>query len=106
MKANNNYIDAILALVPNAKFYPAEEGDWTNLRWVDTRQQPTQEAVLAKIQELDQQYIDAEYQRQRAKAYPSFADQFDKLYHGGYDAWKAEITAIKEQYPKPTGGNA
>ena len=105
MKANNNYIDAILALVPNAKFYPAEEGEWTSLRWVDDRPQPTQETVLAKIQELDQQYVDAEYQRQRAKAYPSFADQFDTLYHGGYDAWKSEIAAIKTQYPKPTGGN-
>lgn len=37
----------------------------------------------------------------RERAYPSIADQLDMLYHGGYDAWKAEITAIKEQYPKP-----
>jgi len=48
-----------------------------------------------------QTYIDANaYKAQRAKAYPSFADQFDLLYHGGYDAWKASIQAIKEEYPK------
>ena len=40
------------------------------------------------------------YKAQRAAAYPSFADQFDLLYHGGYDAWKAAIEAVKQEYPK------
>jgi len=40
------------------------------------------------------------YVEQRAVAYPSYAEQFDLLYHGGYDVWKAAIDAIKEQYPK------
>lgn len=40
------------------------------------------------------------YKEQRAKAYPSMADQFDLLYHGGMDAWKAAITAVKEEFPK------
>lgn len=40
------------------------------------------------------------YKYQRAQAYPSFADQFDLLYHGGYDAWKAAIDAVKQEYPK------
>jgi len=40
------------------------------------------------------------YKEQRARAYPSFADQFDLLYHGGLDAWKAAIDAVKTQYPK------
>jgi rhodanese-related sulfurtransferase len=49
-----------------------------------------------------QAYIDANaYKEQRAKAYPSFADQFDLLYHGGMDAWKAAIDAVKQEYPKP-----
>ena len=41
------------------------------------------------------------YKNQRATAYPSIADQLDTLYHGGYDAWKATITAVKEEFPKP-----
>ena len=49
-----------------------------------------------------QAYVDAHaYQSNRAAEYPSFADQFDTLYHGGYDAWKAQIDAIKLKYPKP-----
>jgi rhodanese-related sulfurtransferase len=41
------------------------------------------------------------YKEHRARAYPSFADQFDLLYHGGLDAWKAAIDAVKQEYPKP-----
>lgn len=40
------------------------------------------------------------YKYQRAAEYPSFADQFDLLYHGGYDAWKAAIDEVKAKYPK------
>jgi hypothetical protein len=42
-----------------------------------------------------------EYQRQRAQAYPSIADQLDTIYHEGIDAWKATIAAVKQEYPKP-----
>jgi hypothetical protein len=40
------------------------------------------------------------YKGKRAAEYPSFADQFDLLYHGGMDAWKAAIDAVKNKYPK------
>ena len=40
------------------------------------------------------------YKAQRAAAYPSMADQLDLLYHGGMDAWKAAITAVKQEFPK------
>lgn len=50
-------------------------------------------------------WVDPEtYKYQRASEYPSFADQFDLLYHGGYDAWKAAIDAVKAKYPKPIEG--
>ena len=42
------------------------------------------------------------YKEQRASAYPSIADQLDKIYHEGIDAWKAQIAAVKNQYPKGT----
>jgi len=40
------------------------------------------------------------YKAQRAAAYPSIPDQLDLLYHGGMEAWKAAITAVKEEFPK------
>ena len=40
------------------------------------------------------------YKQQRAKAYPSIADQLDQIYHEGLDAWKETISAVKAEYPK------
>ena len=42
------------------------------------------------------------YKEQRAAEYPSFADQFDTIFHDGIDAWKAQIQAVKDKYPKGT----
>ena len=58
-------------------------------------------AVTAEIARLQAEYDAKQYQRDRAAEYPSYADQFDLLYHGGFDAWKASIDAIKTKYPKP-----
>ncbi len=41
------------------------------------------------------------YAELRAAAYPLITDQLDTIYHEGIDAWKAVITAVKEEYPKP-----
>jgi hypothetical protein len=40
------------------------------------------------------------YRDLRAAEYPSFADQFDLLYHGGMEAWQAAIDVVKAKYPK------
>ena len=46
-------------------------------------------------------WIDPEtYMYQRAREYPSYADQFDTIFHEGIDAWKAQIQAVKDKYPK------
>ena len=36
--------------------------------------------------------------------YPPLEEQLDKIYHGGIDAWKADIKAIKDKYPKTQVG--
>ena len=46
-------------------------------------------------------WVDPEaYKAKRQQAYPSIADQLDLMYHGGYDAWKAAIQSVKEEFPK------
>jgi hypothetical protein len=40
------------------------------------------------------------YKAKRAAEYPSYADQFDTIFHEGLDAWKANIQAVKNKYPK------
>jgi hypothetical protein len=69
---------------------------------MDTEQtQPTEVEITAEVARLQAEYEANEYQRQRAAAYPSIADQLDTIYHNGIDAWKAEIAAVKTEYPKP-----
>ena len=40
-------------------------------------------------------YVDA-----RVAEYPPLQEQLDKIYHSGVNAWKADIKAIKDKYPK------
>jgi hypothetical protein len=40
------------------------------------------------------------YKGLRQAEYPSIPDQLDTLYHGGLDAWKAQIKTVKDKYPK------
>ena len=71
------------------------------IEWYENTQQcPTDEEISTELTRLQSEYDAKDYQRKRAQAYPSFADQFDLLYHGGYDAWKAAIDAVKQEYPK------
>jgi len=91
--------NAIHSLRPTCGFGIKEDG---SVDWFETNSQerPTDAEIDAEIVRLQAEYDAKDYQRNRAKAYPSFADQFDLLYHGGYDAWKAAIDAVKTQYPK------
>tara|TARA_B100000282_G_scaffold248652_1_gene192528 strand:+ start:199 stop:489 length:291 start_codon:yes stop_codon:yes gene_type:complete len=57
--------------------------------------------IAAARKTIDDAYAAVEYQRKRKEEYPSWEDQLDKIYHSGLDAWKADIKAIKDKYPKP-----
>ena len=59
-----------------------------------------EEELLERIAAESARLNAMNYSERRASEYPSFADQFDLLYHGGYDAWKAAIQVIKDKYPK------
>ena len=57
--------------------------------------------VVAARKVIDDAFAAKKYQRDRAAEYPSWQDQLDKIFHSGIDAWKADIKAIKDKYPKP-----
>jgi len=91
-----------------ASLYPGSQwslnGDtYEGLIWYENndKPKPSQKELEDECDRLEYILINNEYQRQREKEYPSFADQFDLLYHGGYDAWKQSIQKIKDKYPKP-----
>lgn len=82
--------DAIIALYPNVVSVDDTEGakdkDGNN---------------VAIDMALVNAWVDPEtYKYQRVAEYPTWNEQLDNIYHNGIDAWKADIKAIKDKYPK------
>ena len=71
--------------------------DWLNPDCVEISEE-TAAAIRAEIQSA--QFDGLTYAEKRAAAYPSIPDQLDAIYHGGLDAWKAKIKAVKDRFPK------
>ncbi len=93
--------DAIQSLRPLAEF--TLRGD--QLEWLDSEQtQPTQAEIDAEVARLQAEQVANAYQRERADAYKSLAEQLDLLYwdyKNGTEEWMAHIDAVKAAHPKP-----
>jgi hypothetical protein len=95
---NTFLAQACINLRPTAGISIDENGvHWHNIKESEI---PTQSEVDAEIIRLQKEYETNEYKAKRAAEYPSYADQFDTIFHNGLDAWKAQIQAIKDKYPK------
>jgi len=92
-------LSAILAIRPTAKVTVNDE-DIDNLIWDEGETKVSKEDILAKQIELQTEYNNNAYQRNRKPEYPSIEDQLDDIYHNGVDAWKETIKAVKDKYPK------
>lgn len=86
---------------------PHFKNDNNDLFWLDAGDDPAvwlPGCVLISDAEAEviraTQTASLTYSDKRAAAYPSIQDQLDLLYHGGMDAWRAAITAVKEEFPK------
>ena len=94
--------DALQVLRPGAE-WSIGNNSYSQLDWLDTEQtKPTEEEIVQKVAELTYQQEVEVYKEQRAAEYPPYADQFDKIFHSGVNAWKTQIRAIKDKYPKQT----
>mgnify|MGYP000585464731 CR=1 FL=1 len=96
---------AILSLIPNAKF-GITNNDYSTLEWnkENDTPKPTKEEVEAEAVRLQKEWEDTEYQRLRAKEYPDFKEYLDGLVKGDTEQMQAYINAclaVKAKYPKP-----
>ena len=99
-----NISDAIVALGVDGGF---KIKDGKVAKWYSEKEQPSDEAIQAKLSELQSDYESKQYQRDRK--YPELGEQFDLLFKdidsgkvskdGGF--YKA-IKAVKEAHPKPS----
>ena len=95
---------AINALAGDDAIYSDSFDGITNWR-SDPSKQPTEEAIQAKLAELQAEYDAKQYQRDRETSYPSIQEQLDMQYHdavNGTTTWKDAIAKVKTDNPKPS----
>ncbi len=92
----------ILSINPNAQI--VVRGDNVNtIEWHNGTTPIPANEILAKQQELITEYNSNQYQRDRAKDYPSIQEQLDMQYWdkiNGTNKWQQAINAVKQKYPK------
>jgi hypothetical protein len=89
--------------INNSAEFSYSEDDINTLVWENGTTPIPANEILAKQQELIAEYNSNQYQRDRAKDYPSLADQLDMQYWdkiNGTNKWQQAINAVKQKYPK------
>ena len=90
---------AIKAINPSAQFRYSKQ-DFSTLEWLNGTTPIAKADIQTKQAELQAEYDAKQYQRDRAKEYPSWQDQLDDIYHNGIDGWKTTIKVTKDKYSK------
>lgn len=103
------YYQAVLSLVGSENVKGGQtHGPISQITLLNDVDPPSEEAIQAKLTELQDDYDSKQYQRDRASAYPSIQDVVVALAEKeeGNDAMWKEITAqrakVKSDNPKPT----
>jgi len=95
-------ITAILKINPKAEVSIHAE-DINQITWHNGTTPIPANEILAKQQELIAEYNAKQYQRDRAKEYPSIQEQLDLQYWdkiNNTNKWEEAINAVKIKYPK------
>ena len=95
-------IKAILKINPTAQVSVSAD-DINQITWHNGTTPIPANEILTKQQELIFEYNAKQYQRDRAKEYPSIQEQLDLQYWdkiNGTNNWQDAINAVKAQYPK------
>jgi hypothetical protein len=93
---------AIKAINISAEF-SVNADDINQITWLNGTTPIPANEILAKQQELITEYNSNQYQRDRAKEYPSIQEQLDLQYWDKINnttKWEEAINAVKNKYPK------
>ena len=102
---SHEVISAIRTIRPHANFIVAET--YSSLIWHnggdiagENQEKPTEKEFDDALTAWKAEYDAQAYARARKDEYPSYAEQFDILYHKGVAGLKAELKKTKDKYPK------
>jgi hypothetical protein len=93
-----------LGFMPEIDFETQDDGNGPYIKdWKSSSTKPTDAEIEAVVVAYDAAYDAAEYQRNRAAAYPSIQEQLDMQYWdsvNGTTTWADAIAAVKAAHPK------
>jgi hypothetical protein len=95
-------LEAIKKINPNAEF-SINADDINQITWLNGTTPISKADIQAKMVEVQAEYDALQYQRNRAKEYPSIQEQLDMQYWdsvNGTNTWQDKINEIKTKYPK------
>ena len=93
---------SIKAINPNAEFSVNAE-DYNQITWLNGTTPIAVDTIKAKQAELQTDYDNKKYQRDREIAYPSIQDQLDMQYWDKVNStttWQTAIAKVKSDNPK------
>ena len=93
---------SIKAINPNAEFSVNAE-DYNQITWLNGTTPIAIDNIKAKQAELQKEYDNNKYQRDREISYPSIQDQLDMQYWdkvNGTTTWQTAIAKVKSDNPK------
>ena len=99
MTTKNTVIEAIKKINSNANVVVGNN-NIDEITWINGTTPIPKADIEAKMAELQTEYDNNKYQRDRAAEYPNIKDQLDDIYHNGIEGWKATIKTTKDKYPK------
>jgi len=94
--------EAILAINSSAEFTVNAE-DYNQITWLNGTTPIAVDTIKAKQAELQTDYDNNKYQRDRAESYPSIQDQLDMQYWDKVNStttWQTAIAKVKSDNPK------
>ena len=96
---------AIKAINSNAKFTVNGDNDLdtAEIIWLDGTAEISKADIKTKMAELQTEYTNNKYQRDRADSYPSIQDQLDMQYWDKVNStttWQTAIAKVKSDNPK------
>ena len=66
----------------------------------ESKDKPTKKFLEDELKKQQDEFDAQAYARSRAELNDSIPEQLDQIYHD-INAWKANIKAVKDKYPKP-----
>ena len=101
--------DAIKSLTPEANFLATDPFDPESIQWFSENiPRPSNEAIVAEMQRLADEWANKYYQLERGREYPVVEEQLDMLWHAmdvdetkRIEPFYSSIKEIKDKYPKP-----